>query len=247
MKILSTIFQTFLEINMKPGTLHLIPAPLGEIFEYPHYLKTIIEGIDYFIVENEKSARKTLSLFVNAQFSESRQYAVLDEHTPVEAIPNLLNPILHGKQAGLLSEAGLPCIADPGAALITAAHKKHITIIPHPGPSSLFMALMASGLNGQRFMFDGYLPIEHSQRIKRLKFLEQISLKEHMSIGCIETPYRNQKLFEALKQNLNPETRLCIASGLMTHEESIQTKRILDWNQSNYTLPKVPAVFFFQA
>ncbi len=232
---------------MKPGTLHLIPAPLGEIFEYPTYLKMIIQEVEYFIVENEKSARKNLSMFVNLQFSESRQYAVLDEHTPLEAIPELLQPIIQGKNAGILSEAGLPCIADPGSALISAAHKKSIPIVPHPGPSSLFMALMASGLNGQRFMFDGYLPIEQSQRIKRLKFLEQISLKEHMSIGCIETPYRNQKLFEAVKQNLNPNTRLCIACGIMTHEEYIQTKSIQEWKQSNYMLPKIPAVFIFQA
>ena len=227
--------------------LHLIPAPLGEIFEYPAYLKTIIHEIEYFIVENEKSARKTLSMFVNIQFSESREYAVLDEHTPAKAIPELLKPIKIGKTAGMLSEAGLPCIADPGSALIAAAHKNSIPIVPHPGPSSLFMALMASGLNGQRFMFDGYLPIEQNQRIKRLKFLEQISLREHMSIGCIETPYRNQKFFEVLKQNLNPDTRLCIASGIMTQTELIQTKRIQDWKQSNYMLPKTPAVFIFQA
>lgn len=232
---------------MKPGVLHLLPAPLGEIFEYPHYLKTMMQEIDYFIVENEKSARKNLSMFIDLHFSESRQYAILDEHTPLATIPDLLLPILHGKNAGLLSEAGLPCIADPGSALILAAHKNNITIIPHPGPSSLFMALMASGLNGQRFMFDGYLPIDQGKRIKRLKFLEQISLKEHMSIGCIETPYRNQKLFEALKQNLNPNTKLCIASGIMTHEECIQTKRIQDWKQSNYMLSKTPAVFIFQA
>lgn len=232
---------------MKAGTLHLIPAPLGETFEYPQYLKTIIQTIEYFIVENEKSARKILSMFIGQEFSESRHYAVLDEHTSCESVPELLKPLLKGMTSGILSEAGLPCIADPGAALIAEAHKHTITIIPHPGPSSLFMALMASGLNGQRFMFDGYIPIEQEHRIKRLKYLEQLSLKEHMSIGFIETPYRNQKLFEVIKTVLKPETQLCIASGLMTREEFIATKPVKTWKHTPYIFSKTPAVFILQA
>lgn len=186
-------------------------------------------------------------MHLDSAFPNTRHFSVLDEHTEESGIPPLLEPLLAGKDAALLSEAGLPCIADPGSRLVLAAQRRGIRVYPYPGPSSIYMALMASGLNGQRFMFDGYVPVQEAARAKRLRELEALSSKESMSAGCIETPYRAQKLFETMLAVLRPMTLLCVAEGIMTAEERIVTQPISAWRQAGHTIPKIPTVFYFSA
>jgi len=211
------------------------------------YISSVLESVPYIIAEHEKTVRRFLSSQISQEALAAKQFAILDEHTPYQDIPSLLSPLLSGRDGAIISEAGLPCVADPGSALVALAHRHHIRVIPHPGPSSIFQTLMASGLNGQRFMFEGYLPIPEQDRLNRLRYLEGLSSREQMAILWIETPYRVQSLFASLCRALKEETSLTIAQALMTEEESIYTTTVAEWKNSLPELRKSPTVFAIQA
>ncbi|GDX61046.1 S-adenosylmethionine-dependent methyltransferase [Nitrosomonadaceae bacterium] len=224
---------------MTYGTLYLIPTLLGEgdiAWVIPTAVKQCIADLSYYIVENPKAARKFLrQVDCNLSLQEIKMQA-LDEHTQSKNFIDFLAPLLSGNNVGLLSEAGCPAVADPGAGLIRIAHQRNIRVVPLVGPSSVLLALMASGLNGQRFMFHGYLPVERNKRIIKIIQLERESVRDDQTQIFIETPYRNQRLLEALIQNCQNNTNLCIASNITLANEQIRTKTVKEWKQ---TAPKV--------
>ncbi|MBI0414090.1 MAG: SAM-dependent methyltransferase [Nitrosospira sp.] len=224
---------------MTYGTLYLIPTLLGEgdiAWVIPTAVKQCIADLSYYIVENPKAARKFLrQVDCNLSLQEIKMQA-LDEHTQPKNFIDFLAPLLSGNNVGLLSEAGCPAVADPGAGLIRIAHQRNIRVVPLVGPSSVLLALMASGLNGQRFMFHGYLPVERNKRIIKIIQLERESVRDDQTQIFIETPYRNQRLLEALIQNCQNNTNLCIASNITLANEQIRTKTVKEWKQ---TVPKV--------
>ena len=224
---------------MTYGTLYLIPTLLGEgdiAWVIPTAVKQCIADLSYYIVENPKAARKFLrQVDCNLSLQEIKMQA-LDEHTQPKNFIDFLAPLLSGNNVGLLSEAGCPAVADPGAGLIRIAHQRNIRVVPLVGPSSVLLALMASGLNGQRFMFHGYLPVERNKRIIKIIQLERESVRDDQTQIFIETPYRNQRLLEALIQNCQNNTNLCIASNITLANEQIRTKTVKEWKQ---TAPKV--------
>jgi len=221
------------------GTLYLIPTLLGEgdiAWVIPTAVKQCIADLSYYIVENPKAARKFLrQVDCNLSLQEIKMQA-LDEHTQPKNFIDFLAPLLSGNNVGLLSEAGCPAVADPGAGLIRIAHQRNIRVVPLVGPSSVLLALMASGLNGQRFMFHGYLPVERNKRIIKIIQLERESVRDDQTQIFIETPYRNQRLLEALIQNCQNNTNLCIASNITLANEQIRTKTVKEWKQA---VPKV--------
>jgi len=228
------------------GKLYLIPAPLGEgdfnkIF--PPFNIELINSIDEFIVEDLRSARRFLRKAGFIKDFNDVSFHILNEHTDERNISDYLNSNLNGKDTGLLSEAGLPCIADPGASLVKLAHKKNIRVIPLTGPSSIFLALMASGFNGQSFAFRGYLPIEKKAREKQIKQLENDVYKKDQTQIFIETPYRNMRLFDALIKICSAESMLCIACDVSLETEFISTLSIKEWRNGLPELNKRPAVF----
>jgi 16S rRNA (cytidine1402-2'-O)-methyltransferase len=230
------------------GTLHLIPTPIGTNNDgWLPYIAAIVQQIPYFIVENERTAHRFLLSVLSSEQLATRRFAILDEHTPTRDIPSLLEPILAGQPGALLSEAGTPCLADPGAPLVAEAHRKMVRVIPHPGPSSIIQSLIASGLQGQRFMFAGYLPVKEPECLRRLAFLEQLSRRENMSIGFIETPYRAQRLFNLLISKLSDTCMLSLATNLMCADEYIFTTTVSEWKKKEKSLSKNPAVFWIQA
>lgn len=224
---------------MTYGILYLIPTLLGEgdiAWVIPTAVKQCIADLSYYIVENPKAARKFLrQVDCNLSLQEIKMQA-LDEHTQPKNFIDFLAPLLSGNNVGLLSEAGCPAVADPGAGLIRIAHQRNIRVVPLVGPSSVLLALMASGLNGQRFMFHGYLPVERNKRIIKIIQLERESVRDDQTQIFIETPYRNQRLLEALIQNCQNNTNLCIASNITLANEQIRTKTVKEWKQ---TVPKV--------
>lgn len=231
---------------MPNGTLYLLPVPIGEA-DYnsvlPLYNIEKVKSLNFFIAEDAKNARKFLrqcgySDIAKADISE------LNTHTIKEDISSLIGPLLQGHSVGLLSDAGCPGIADPGADVVKLAHKKNIKVIPLIGPSSIVLSIMASGFNGQNFAFVGYLPIDKTQRIKRIKELEQLAIKQNQAQFFIETPYRNLQLFEDLLLGLNPQTLLFIGINITSDTEKIITKTIAEWKQSlKPDMQKIPAVF----
>jgi 16S rRNA (cytidine1402-2'-O)-methyltransferase len=204
-----------------------------------------VRSLRDLVVENAKSARAFLSA-IGASPREV-QMAELNEHTPPAHIPSLLQPLREGRSLGLLSEAGCPAIADPGAALVDAAHAGGFRVVPLIGPSAITLALMASGLEGQRFAFCGYLPRESAERAQRIKELESRSRREQETQIFIETPYRNEALLAALLSTCAPGTRLCIAVDLTLPGESIRTRAIADWRRERPAIGKRPAVFLLLA
>ena len=231
------------------GKLYLIPTTWGEnepLEVLPISIKRVVEAIDHYIVENEKSARRFIKK-INPRKSQPKLHIeVLNKYTEAGALPTFLQPCLEGFNVGVISEAGCPGIADPGADVVKIAHQKNIQVIPLVGPSSIVLALMASGLNGQNFAFNGYLPIEASQRNKAIKSLEKKSVESHQSQIFIETPYRNDKLFAELLKNLSNNTQLCVACDITLATEYIRTQRIIDWKKSTLHLNKRPAIFIIQ-
>ena len=211
------------------------------------YILSVIESVPYIIAEHEKTVRRFLSSHISQEALAAKHFAILDEHTPPQDIPALLDPLLSGQDGAIISEAGLPCVADPGSALVELAHRHHIRVIPHPGPSSIFQTLMASGLNGQRFMFEGYLPIPQQERQNRLRYLESLSSREQMAILWIETPYRVQGLFASLCTFLREDTTLTVAQALMTEDEYIYTSPVAEWKRRSPEFRKSPTVFAIQA
>lgn len=237
------------------GKLYLIPVTLGDTsaselskqsnpFDVlPETVKRTVEFIDYYIVENEKTARRFIKSVVPEKVQASLHLSALNKHTDVSEHIRMIQPCLEGKNVGLMSEAGCPGVADPGAAIVKIAHEKGIQVVPLVGPSSILLAMMASGMNGQSFAFNGYLPIDKSEKKAALKNFEQLSFSKNQSQLFIETPYRNNKLLEDVLQALQPNTLLCIACDLTLPTEYIKTLRVADWKKTTIDLHNRPAIF----
>lgn len=233
------------------GRLFLVPTPLGDNDDpgrvLPPSTVQVLIQLDYLIAENARSARAVLARLPMHRALQQIEIRELNLRTPADRLPDLLAPILGGRDAGLLSEAGCPAIADPGAALVSLAHQKAIRIVPLIGPSAILLALMASGMNGQRFAFAGYVPVPDDARADRLRGLEQRSAREDESQILIETPYRNQALFDAMLRTLSPTTMLAVASELSLPGENIASRSIAQWRKLAPTLARAPTVFVLQA
>lgn len=232
---------------MKPtGKLILIPGLLGETQAdkvIPAYNLAAIQKLDVFVVEELKTARRFLrKCGYTADFDQVTLF-VLNEHTPEEDIDVYLEPALAGKSIGLLSEAGCPAVADPGNSLVRLAHEKGIQVVPLSGPSSIIMALMASGLNGQEFIFHGYLPAKTPEREKRLKEIEREIQQHGYTHIFIETPYRNNQMIESILKVCGGSLQLSLAVNLTTETEFIRTTSIAEWRRSVHAPGKQPAVF----
>ena len=230
-------------------SLILCPVELGETPQQrvlPEYNKSVIKGLRYFIVEEIRSARRFLKRVDKDIDIDALTFYPMGKHADAALFEQYLKPLDEGESIGVISEAGCPAVADPGADVVARAQRKGVRVVPLVGPSSMIMAVMASGLNGQSFAFNGYLPIEAADRAKRLKQLEERALHEQQTQLFIETPYRNAKLFATLLQTLRPQTRLCIAAGITTDSEWIRTQTVAQWKHT--TLPdlsKTPAIFLF--
>ena len=231
------------------GKLYLIPTTLGEnepLEVMPYSVKTIVELLNHYVVENEKSARRFIKKITPKKVQSSLVMMKLDKYAIEIETRTYLDFCDQGVSVGLLSEAGVPAVADPGATIVKLAHEKGIQVVPLVGPSSILMALMASGLNGQNFAFNGYLPIDNSERKKGIKALEKLSMEKNQSQIFIETPYRNQKMFTDLKSVLSPRTLLCIAIDISLPNEFIKTFTIAHWKKQSPDLHKRPAIFIIQ-
>jgi 16S rRNA (cytidine1402-2'-O)-methyltransferase len=231
---------------MPSGTLYLFPVTLGETEispVIPSFNIELIKTISVFIAEDAKNARRFLKQCGYADLNKA-EILLLNEHTKQGDISSLLSPLLQGMNVGLMSDAGCPGIADPGADVVKHAHKKGIKVVPLVGPSSIVLSIMASGFNGQNFAFNGYLPIEKPHRTKKIKELEQLANKNNQAQFFIETPYRNIALFDDLLGNLNQETALCLGINLTTSSEKIITKTVGEWKKTEKPeINKIPAVF----
>jgi 16S rRNA (cytidine1402-2'-O)-methyltransferase len=227
--------------------LYLIPCGLSTETAPELYLSAstleIIRHLKVFIVENEKSARAFLKQCAIETPQAELTIFELDKHDSKQNINSFLDPLKNKVPTGLLSEAGCPAVADPGARIVAAAHKANIKVKPLIGPSSILLALMASGLDGQRFCFHGYLPIDRSERIKSLQQLERSAQQRNETQIFIEAPYRNNPMLKDILSSCNNETRLCIASNIDTDQEIIRTLRIQEWKKQIPELHKIPVVF----
>ena len=213
---------------------------------FPEFNDSIINSIDYFVVENIKVSAAFIKKTYPQKEINYDNFELLNENDPIETSKHL-SPCIDGKNIGLLSDAGCPNIADPGSKLILHAHENNIKVIPLVGPSSIFLAMMGSGLNGNNFSFNGYLPIDENERSRKIKKLEIISLKNNQSQIFIETPYRNQKLLNEFLKVLNNNTYLCIAKNIGSNNEYIKTKKIHEWKKLKFTIDKEPAIFVFHS
>ena len=228
------------------GKLYLIPTTLGDtepLEVLPISVKKIIEQLDYFIVENEKSARRFIKKITPFKSQSSLQLMILDKYSDEMETQNYLDVCDEGISLGILSEAGVPAVADPGASIVKLAHEKGIQVVPLVGPSSILLAMMASGMNGQSFAFNGYLPIDKTDRRRAIKELEKISKEKNQSQVFIETPYRNEKMLVHLCTSLSPRTRLCIACDVTLPSEYIKTLTIEQWKSEKTDLHKRPTIF----
>lgn len=228
------------------GKLYLIPTTMGDcepMDVLPQTVKRCLDFIDDYIVENEKTARKFIKSVQPEKVQASLRLSSLNKHTEISEHNKMIQPCLEGKNIGLMSEAGCPGIADPGAAIVKIAHEKGIQVVPLVGPSSILLAMMASGMNGQSFTFNGYLPIDKSEKKSALKNLEKLSHDKNQSQIFIETPYRNNKLLEDLIQTLQPNTHLCIATDITLPTEYIKTLRVNDWKKTKVDLHNRPTIF----
>jgi 16S rRNA (cytidine1402-2'-O)-methyltransferase len=237
---------------MSTGALYLIPTNLALPFEagaiLPAQVQQTVHRLDYFVVEHAKTARQFLKQIGTSKPLQELEMAELNEHTAARDLEPLLGPLMAGRDAGLLSEAGAPAVADPGAALVKLAHQRGIRVVPLIGPSSLLLALMASGLNGQRFAFHGYLPQDKQARVKAIRELEQESARRDMTQLFIETPYRNGALFSDLIAACAPGTRLCLATNLTAPDEAVVTRDIEAWKRAPQPdIDRKPTVFLFLA
>jgi len=231
-----------------PGTLYLIPVPIAEgaIHTLSPEILTVTAELQYYFAENVRTARRTLRLLHPALPIEPILFSEIDKNTGAD-LSLLQTWLKEGKSIGVMSEAGCPGIADPGAELAAAAHRVGADVIPLTGPNALILALMASGLNGQRFCFYGYLPVKEPGRSKEIKALEQVSRQENQTQLFIETPYRNNQMLEDLLKHCRDDTRLCIAQHITAPGAFIRTKRIADWKKQKPLLEKSPAVFLMLA
>ncbi len=236
-------------MNSHKGKLYLIPTRLGDnppLEVLPISIKKIIEHVNFYIVENEKTARRFIKRISPSKSQSKLKLSVLNKYTTEAEQNTFLNPCLEGESMGLLSEAGCPAIADPGSDIVSLAHQMNVKVVPLVGPSSILLALMASGMNGQSFTFNGYLPIDRNERKSRLKTLERLSFEQNQSQIFIETPYRNMKMLEDLAKVLHPETRVCVACDLTLPSEFIKTLPAKDWKHNKEDLHKRPAIFIIQ-
>ena len=235
---------------MTHGTLYLIPSPLGESALdsiLPEQVRAIAARLDTFVVEHPKTARAFLKQIGTHTPLQQLNLLVLDEHTPETELTVLLAPLLAGKDVGVISEAGCPAVADPGANLVRLAHQKNIRVVPLSGPSSILLSLMASGLSGQHFAFHGYLPVDKAERKKKLLDLEQASANRNETEIFIETPYRNRQMLDAILETCSATTALCVAVDVTLATESIQTKTVAEWKKRLPEIDKRPAVFLLLA
>ena len=229
------------------GTLYLIPSTLGDTSSsnsLPEINLRVIEKLQHFVVEDLRTARRFLKKILPEIIIDDLSFQILNEHTTPQEVSSLLAPAIEGKDMGLLSEAGLPCVADPGALLVSHAHENGVKIVPLTGPSSVFLALMASGFNGQNFAFSGYLPIDKKERVLKIRELETSAYQQDQTQIFIETPYRNQQMMEALVETCRPQTQICIAVNLTMPDELIITHTAEQWKQMKWPdMQKKPAVF----
>ncbi len=232
------------------GKLYLIPTVLAEGTQenvLPPAVKNSVKNLDHFLCENIRSARRFVSsLNVHASI-EALHFDLLDKDTGAEEITRILDPLLHGKDMGLLSESGCPAVADPGALAVDFAHRHDIGVVPLVGPSSLMLALMASGLNGQRFAFHGYLPVDSKEAGEAIQKLERESREKNQTQIFIETPYRNNQLLGHLTRSLQSDTRLCLAINLTAPDEKIICKTVAAWKKELPQLEKMPVTYLFMA
>jgi 16S rRNA (cytidine1402-2'-O)-methyltransferase len=236
-------------MNGSKGKLYLIPTRLGDnapLEVLPISIKKIIEAVDDYIVENEKTARRFIKKISSDKSQPSLRINILNKFTEESELPTYLNVCLEGKHVGLLSEAGCPGIADPGAEIVKIAHQKGIQVVPLVGPSSILLALMSSGMNGQNFTFNGYLPIEKSKKKSKLKKLERLSFEQGQAQIFIETPYRNNNMLEDICASLKENTRVCVACDITLPTEYIKTKTVKEWKQTTVDLHKRPSIFIIQ-
>lgn len=240
-------------INTKasPGSLHLIPVSLGDTpssLWLPEDVRQLAAGLNTYIAENAKTARAFLKSIQAVTPLRDITIHTLDSKTDTRDIRSWLQPLLQGTDIGLVSEAGCPAVADPGAKVVAAAHALNLPVRPWTGPSSILLGLMASGLDGQRFTFHGYAPVEPNARAAQLRTWENDSRKQNQTQIFIETPYRNTAMLQSLLQTLKGTTRLCIARGLTTTDEFIRTLTVSEWNSTAQPdLSKIPTVFLFLA
>lgn len=232
-------------MNINYGKLYLIPTPIGNSAkkEIPDYNIEILKSISIFIVEEIRTARRFLVANNCKDLIETSIFHIYNEHSNKQSFAELLMPIYKGENIGILSEAGLPCIADPGEEIVLEAHLMNIQIVPLVGPSSVFLALMASGLNGESFKFHGYLPIEKNEKERRISNISSDILKTKTSHIFIEAPYRNDKMLESILKSCHNDIHLCIAANIMNDNQYIKTKSIRDWKKTKVELHKIPTIF----
>ncbi len=230
-----------------PAALYLIPVTLGDTLVeqvLPSYNREVIMGIRHFIVENIRSARRFLRQTDREFPIDDSTFYEMGKHADEKLFSRYLQPLREGMPIGVISEAGCPAVADPGADIVSIAQREGLPVVPLVGPNSMIMAVMSSGLGGQSFAFNGYLPVEPSDRAKRLKALETRAWTEGQTQLFIETPYRNRKMFQSLLTTLRPQTRLCIAAGITTANEYIRTLHVSEWKKIKLPdLSKTPAIF----
>ena len=232
--------------KMNKGTIYLIPSFLGESTAertFPQVNQEIIQKTRHFVVEEIRTARRFLKKICPAIHIDDLIFYIYNEHSTLADTSQFMQVLMNGEDVALLSEAGTPCVADPGSGIVRLAHESGIRVVPLVGPSSILLALMASGMNGQNFAFHGYLPIEKSARANKLKELEQAILKHDQTQIMIETPYRNLQLFQAITGTCRDSLLLCLATSLTTPEESIQTKTVGKWKGKQPDIHKKPTVF----
>ncbi len=235
---------------MPTGKLYLIPtiiAPNSQDVVIPLQVKDVLLTIQHFLAEDIRTARRFLSSLKLYESIELLHFEVLNKDTAYADLSEFFTPLYEGKNIGVISESGCPGVADPGALAVKYAHDNSITVVPLVGPSSILLALMASGLNGQQFAFHGYLPIDQKEAALRIKELERESKQKNQTQIFIETPYRNNNLYQLLTRTLKDDCLLCVAVNITDNEEEIKTKPISQWKSEPKTLPKVPVVFLFLA
>ena len=233
------------------AALYLIPVTLGDTpisNVLPTYNKEIILSIRHFIVEELRTARRFLKAVEKSIDIDALTFYEMGKHADASRFSQYLEPLRKGLPVGVISEAGCPAVADPGADVVAIAQREGLRVVPLVGPSSILLAVMASGFNGQSFAFHGYLPIDGGARAKRLKQLESRSAAEHQTQLFIETPYRNEKLMADLLATCNPQTKLCIAAGLTTEQEYVRSQSIRDWKKNGLPqISKIPTIFAIYA
>jgi len=233
-----------------PGRLYLIPAPVSENTQHlviPEMVKMELKNIQNFLAEDIRTARRYLSSLKIYDSVEPLQFAVLNKNSKESELKTLFEPLFEGKNVGVISESGCPGVADPGALAVSYAHRHNIAVVPLVGPSSILLALMASGMNGQRFTFQGYLPVNKSDASESIKQFEKESRSKSQTQIFIETPYRNNQVLANLIKTMHPETLLCVAVDITGSQEFIRTYTVHEWRRTPVELPKLPAVFLFLA